>query len=535
MLQPLSIPNAPAAPASGTMPGVRVMTRNPMVSIGFLALASQLFIYHTRFFDVALTGFKIPIITFVLSVAMLLVSGRVPVALRSPIGLFLIGMVGWWAMCVPTSIWRSNSVSRVTIGIQAVILFLEIVAFIADRGLLMRAVKLIALCTAFSATVALVIEAPKLSIDRLAYSQGTFADPNEFATWLLIGVPMMWLWFNSTRSAFGKALCVLATPVILWALLKTGSRGGMIAFAILGLGIFFTVSLAKKVLIVSSGALVVVSALTFLPAYTTARYRTFFSNDADAEVRGQLGEAVGSSENRWQLLRESLLATIRYPIFGQGPGNFGEYHWNKYKAETGNNTPAFTPHNTYTQISSESGVPGVALFLCALIATFRLMSQVPRLRTAAGQPLPDDLIHVCYFLRMSLLALCGSALFLSLAYSGIFFIIMGLSAAAYQVAMQELYAAGPAVNGAGVGVTARTAIPGMAIPSAAIPGAGLAGAGAMPVPVSATLPTGGLAGAPARPAKFGGRGAIQPGAIHSRAIQPGAIQPGAMQPGAYPR
>ena len=70
------------------------MSRNPMVSVGFVALASQLFIYHTRFFDVVLTGFKIPIITFILSVFMLFASGRATAGFRSPIGLFLLEISG---------------------------------------------------------------------------------------------------------------------------------------------------------------------------------------------------------------------------------------------------------------------------------------------------------------------------------------------------------------------------------------------------------------------------------------------------------
>jgi O-antigen ligase len=78
----------------------------------------------------------------------------------------------------------------------------------------------------------------------------------------------------------------------------------------------------------------------------------------------------GSAEARYELLIQSLKVTATHPVFGVGPGNFPSYTglWR-------------VTHNTYTQFSSECGIPVLLLFLLLMRRVFlnlRYLRKVPR-------------------------------------------------------------------------------------------------------------------------------------------------------------
>ena len=73
----------------------------------------------------------------------------------------------------------------------------------------------------------------------------------------------------------------------------------------------------------------------------------------------------GSLDARRELLTESIRVTMHHPLFGVGPGNFQAYTQSWH-----------VTHNTYTELSSETGLPGLGLFLAILLLTFRSLKQV---------------------------------------------------------------------------------------------------------------------------------------------------------------
>lgn len=71
----------------------------------------------------------------------------------------------------------------------------------------------------------------------------------------------------------------------------------------------------------------------------------------------------------------SLKLTATHPIFGIGPGQFENYTqtW-------------FVTHNTYTQLSSEVGIPGFILFILILRQVFRNLRDVSRTERVQNDP-----------------------------------------------------------------------------------------------------------------------------------------------------
>src|SRR5207302_4169399 len=71
-------------------------------------------------------------------------------------------------------------------------------------------------------------------------------------------------------------------------------------------------------------------------------------------------DVTGSAEARKQLLIRSLELTAQHPLFGVGPGQFNELSkaWHE-------------SHNSYTQLSSEAGIPALLIFLALMWRGFK--------------------------------------------------------------------------------------------------------------------------------------------------------------------
>jgi putative inorganic carbon (HCO3(-)) transporter len=119
------------------------------------------------------------------------------------------------------------------------------------------------------------------------------------------------------------------------------------------------------------------------------------------------------------LLYSGLKLTARHPIFGVGPGNFPTAHWSEALAE-GTRVGWNVTHNTYLQLSSETGIPGLLLFVAFLFNAFRATRRVIKNGAANGHP---ELARAGYHLWLSLTGLCAAAFFLSLGYFPAFYVL----------------------------------------------------------------------------------------------------------------
>jgi O-antigen ligase len=84
--------------------------------------------------------------------------------------------------------------------------------------------------------------------------------------------------------------------------------------------------------------------------------------------------AIDSQLQRKELLLDSLRYTINNPIFGLGMGNFQIYHG----TEAHNSQEWKGTHNSFTQISSEAGIPALGMFLFLFYSVFRRAFWVAR-------------------------------------------------------------------------------------------------------------------------------------------------------------
>jgi O-antigen ligase len=150
--------------------------------------------------------------------------------------------------------------------------------------------------------------------------------------------------------------------------------------------------------------------IPFLPGEASTRLASIFSPNRATS------EAAESQMQRTALLMESLKFTMQHPLLGVGPGTFEEYQADE-ASKLGERGMWHETHNSYTQVSSECGIPAIVFYLAAIAMTFGVFR---RGRKSANA----DIRSVSTLLALMLVSFCTCMFFLSQAY-GFGFPVMG--------------------------------------------------------------------------------------------------------------
>jgi O-antigen ligase len=263
---------------------------------------------------------------------------------------------------------------------------------------------------------------------RLALDNGTFGDPNQFALALVVGLPFWWDKAQRAATAVKKTYCLLCTVPIYIAFAKAGSRSGLLAFGTLMAVTFALAPMGRKLLIATGCVLMILLGTFLLPDYLRARYVTIFS-PADAQQASTLRSDIDSSEGRKQLLLQSIRMTFEHPIVGVGPGVFSLAAWDQRKQSTGAGGIAQVAHNTYTQVSSETGIPGFVFFVAtwamalkSVLTASRGLSEMEPVLSRSGRHLFSTLAAFsvgAFFLTMSYSPVVSALLALAVGLSNL--------------------------------------------------------------------------------------------------------------------
>jgi O-antigen ligase len=189
------------------------------------------------------------------------------------------------------------------------------------------------------------------------------------------------------------------------------------------------VNWAGKLKLITAAFVLCSVAVLSLSRESLQRYLTLFTPTAESSDAAI--SAAASSRMRQQKLMESIELTLRHPIFGVGMGVFMPASVEIAK-EQGGHVDWEVSHNSYTQVSSELGIPGLLLLLAMYATGFR---QLWRLDRKAKRAAREDIRQFSFALIVSLCVLCVHFCFDSMAYVFYMPLILGLVAAcslAYQ-------------------------------------------------------------------------------------------------------
>lgn len=390
-------------------------------------VAVYVFLLESRVLDLSpIWWMHIPMMLLLALIVITIAKGNFRITFQSQISRVLVLFTGWVALCVPFSMWRSASIDPLQSQVQALLIYVIVVQAIRTPN----AYRKITSAYAYAILVASLmgfVYGRSVENGRLALAGGTLGDPNELALALVVGLPFWWDKAQSSQG-FKKLFCFLCTVPIFISFGKTGSRSGLFTLLMLMAVTFFMASGARKMMI-AAGCFILLLASTFmLPEYIRARYITIFSpaeQNLNSREEQHLESDINSSEGRKALLIQSIQMTFQNPIFGVGPGVFSYASFDQRVANSGRGGLAQVTHNTYTQISSETGIPGFLLFFVEMIivvssafGTYRSLKDTDSTLASSGR-----------YLFSMLMAASVGIFFLSVGYSHILTTLFAFAAA----------------------------------------------------------------------------------------------------------
>jgi hypothetical protein len=318
----------------------------------------------------------------------------------------LLGLTAWMLPCAFFGEWRGGSMQLLTQRWgHAVGYYLLVVCLARDLrsiGWLMSA-----LAWGTGGIAVLGLTATTFVRGRLAITTATLANANDLAMFVLFGLPFC-VWYVSDRGHKRVTRLLMAGVVVLAVVLalRTGSRMGLVAMGVMLLAAIVVVGGRARLFLIVGTPIAALAIMAFLPQEIQDRYQTIVSDDDVAES-DDLAAAAVSAGSRWQLLLKSLKVTAQHPVFGVGPGNF---------ANTNAAQQAYmASHNAYTQVSSECGIAGGAMFAWLVWYCLRRANQLRRVTRQVPAWRAYYLMALCLLLSGVGYSVC--AVFGSVAYS----------------------------------------------------------------------------------------------------------------------
>jgi O-antigen ligase len=391
---------------------------NPVQVLGFAALLGFIYAYNSRVLDMHFYYLHLPLVLGATSGICALIAGSLFKAFRTRAGILYLGLTCWFAAGVPFAYWRGGSADQVAGWLRTLVIWALLVGLTVTFRECKLLLNVVVFAGATAALMALFGEGVEVG-GRLSLERGIFSNPNYFALELLIVLPFVWRLYSGVGRfvVFRRVLAAGSGGVILLALFKSGSRAGLYSLGVMVFLVILRVSLIRKIQIALAAGVLFVSIFAALPGSLRVRYFTF-SGMEGAQIGSALVDisAAASTLERQHTLRESLSITLTHPIFGIGLGNFTPYV-NQVNRDSGARKEAWLgTHNTYTQMSSEAGIPALLMFLGIIGVTWRSLTRLIRATRRDDRPKARDINHAAHAVQVCLGSLCFFLVFIHLAY-----------------------------------------------------------------------------------------------------------------------
>jgi O-antigen ligase len=240
---------------------------------------------------------------------------------------------------------------------------------------------------------------------------GMFENPNELALHLVTMIPIAVGFFLAAPRPLGRFLYGAAAVVMVAGTTVTYSRGGFLGLVALGVVLAYRLGRWSKATVSVVAVLGLAAMLLFAPAGYGNRMGQILSPGADP---------TGSASLRLAQLIQSVRTTLINPLFGIGMGNFHAVA----VREQGT-------HNSYTQVSSEMGLPALYVYCLFLLAPLGGLREIER-RTGPAQP--NRFYSLAVGLQASLISFMICSFFAHVAYHWYLYYLMG-----YAVCLRRIY------------------------------------------------------------------------------------------------
>ncbi len=249
--------------------------------------------------------------------------------------------------------------------------------------------------------------------DRFGLAFGTVSNPNDYACVLLLVLPLV-LWLGlSSRSIIVRLMVFPTLFYGVYVTVSAASRGAMLGLLAEIVFFLWWGTARQRVGLLTLGTILLVVVVAAVPTAVTDRIRVFSQSEAtDSNGVVDVG-ALESLNLRRYMLQKSFEYTLQHPIFGVGPGQIANYEGGHEKT-FGSHGAWRNAHNTFLQVSSECGIPGLLLFVAGLVSTYlRLRATRRRARRA---PAYADIRAAVYYVMTGMVGFCVAITFVNFAY-----------------------------------------------------------------------------------------------------------------------
>jgi len=315
------------------------------------------------------------------------------------------------------AVWHGGAfeyvVNRFSKGVIVAFLIYMVVSKVDEiRKLLLIQSAAIALVTVASVLIHHTSDGRLLGIQK-----GILENPNDLAINVAISFPLCLAFLLGSKGAAWKVFWSVSLILMIYAVIATYSRSGLIALVITCVICFWEFVIKGRYTYLAAVALLVgilgLGVVFATPSYLIRVESIFLGNIEGSQDKGSL-------EARKQLLVDSLKITMQHPFFGVGPGSF--------QAVSGTWQPS---HNTYTGLSSEAGLPALILFTAVMGLSLR---KTKKLQKLPGYQADENIRLWTSALRAGMAAYMVGAIFATTEYTLFEYFIVGYICVLYKIA-----------------------------------------------------------------------------------------------------
>jgi len=271
---------------------------------------------------------------------------------------------------------------------------------------------------------AMVLSQFQLGADSWRLGRLYYYDSNDLATLIATAMPLGLYFVLARRHPVVRGLAAVGLAVLVVGLVRSGSRGGFVAllavaaFVLVG----FTTIPARARLV----GLVVILGVAGTSASDRywSQMQTILHPHQDYNSTSEAG--------RLKIWERGLGYMVERPVFGVGMLNFavaeGTISPLAKLQERGIGVVWLAAHNSFIQVGTELGVPGLLLLVGVIATAFRSLRRVVR-HPPRASPSGGDVARLAQSLMAALVAFTVGAFFLSLAYSDMLYTLAALAIA----------------------------------------------------------------------------------------------------------
>jgi O-antigen ligase len=288
--------------------------------------------------------------------------GQIRQPLPNEVIFVILLTVQLFATVLMSPVWRGGALNT-TLDFAKIVVIVPVMVMAVNKATRLR--RLLFIQAASVATIsAVAVWKGHMREGRLAgVLNGNYSNSNDLALAIVISLPLCVALLFLSRNVLSKVAWAVATLVMAYAVFLTGSRGGFLALAVATAVCLWEFAIRGRrtyllVIVAFVGVVLCLSSSTML----SGRLKGTFDSENDA------ASAYDSAEQRQHLFWRSLEVTAEHPLFGVGPGNFPIISdvWR-------------VTHNSYTQMSSEGGIPALILYVMVLWAGFKNLKRTRKL------------------------------------------------------------------------------------------------------------------------------------------------------------